>query len=447
MFAADIKHSNQSLADKLQALYRLNRSKAIDLSFRPPFLELLEKLGQPHKNLPPTIHVAGTNGKGSIIAMIKSMALAGELNVQTYTSPHLKKFNERIFVDGDFIHNDVLECLIDEVMDLNGGQEITFFEITTALTFTAFARAHMERPADLCLLEVGMGGRLDCTNVIENPLCTIINVISMDHAEHLGHSLDLIAGEKAGIMKPHTPCIIGAQTLEAMESSVINVFENKAKELDVPLYRYGHEWNIRPDNGRLCFEYDGQSYITPLPNLIGDHQVANAGCALATLQVIKNTCNIDQNALSRGLQTIQWPGRLQHVQSGPLHALLSSEYELWFDGGHNDSAGQAIAAQLQKWQSHDNKPLHLIIGMKADKDAKAYLEPIIPYIESISLTKPSDVGPCLERSALEDILADMGDLPVRYSETLEESIKAIQSFNSPGRILVAGSLYLGEKIL
>ncbi len=447
MYAADVKHSNQNLADKLQALYRLNRSKAIDLSFRPPFLDLLEKLGQPHLHLPPTIHVAGTNGKGSTIAMLKSMALAGGLNVQTYTSPHLKEFNERIFVDGAHIQNDILEALIDEVMDLNGGQEITFFEITTALAFTAFARAHAERPADLCLLEVGMGGRLDCTNVIENPLCTIINLISMDHAEHLGHSLDLIAGEKAGIMKPHTPCIIGAQTHQAIEAGVMRVFENKAEELSVPLYRYGHEWSVRPDNGRLCFEYGGQSYITPLPNLIGDHQVANAGCALAALHVIKDTVSIDQKALATGLQAVQWPGRLQYVQSGPIHALLSSGYELWFDGGHNDSAGQAIAAQLQKWQSHDHKPLHLIIGMKADKDAKAYLEPIIPFVESITLTKPSDIGPCLERAELEDILADMGDLPARYCETPEEGIKAIQSFNTPGRILVAGSLYLGEKIL
>jgi len=221
MYQSDVQHPSEQLAQKLFKLYTLNRDKKIDLSFRPPYLDLLEKFGNPHLELPPVIHVTGTNGKGSIIAVMRSILETAGYNVHTYTSPHLIRFNERIVLSGKPIEDEPLEALIDEALELNGDGDLTFFEITTAIAFAAFAR----NPADICLLEVGMGGRLDCTNVIKAPLATIISPIGIDHAEHLGDTIEKIAAEKAGIMKTGAPCVIAPQH----EPSVQQVFRSEER--------------------------------------------------------------------------------------------------------------------------------------------------------------------------------------------------------------------------
>ena len=283
MQAADARHANPRLAAKLQSLYGLRGSPltgidAIDLSIRPPFYELLRRLGDPHKHLPPTIHVAGTNGKGSTIAFMRAILEAAGYRVHVYTSPHLVRFNERIVLAGREIADDLLEALLDEAIAVNGDLAQTFFEIKTAMAFAAFAR----QPADILLLEVGMGGRLDSTNVIENPAVTVITPIGLDHQEFLGPDVAAIAGEKAGIMKPGVPCVVVSQDDPATEA----VFTERAAALGAPLLRAGREWRTEAVADGFNFHFAGRTIALPPPALAGAHQVANAGTAIASLQCL-----------------------------------------------------------------------------------------------------------------------------------------------------------------
>lgn len=422
MYVSDIRHPTPSLAGKLEHLYRLNRHRKIDPGFRPPYLSLLEKLGHPHKNLPPVIHVAGTNGKGSVIAFLQSMLSEQGYNVHTYTSPHLIRFNERIGLSGRPIADTDLETLLDEVIALNDNAPVTFFEITTALAFRAFA----DTPADIVLLEVGMGGRLDCTNVIEKPAVSILTPIGRDHCEYLGDTLDKIAGEKAGIIKPFCPVVVGKQSKDAVSAGVLNVFKTKADEVKAP----------------ITFV----ETIEPLPGdaaMTAPHQSENAATALKALEVVKERFPVSREARQQGLRKAQWPGRLQRLDS------LGSGHEIWLDGGHNESAGHALARQIGLWRRQDKepRPLHLICGFMAGKDVTGFLGPLKPYLDELHLCglprEPLMQDPLKIAEELKEF-----NIPVSRHATWEEALlRASNTCKTSGRILITGSLYLAGAVL
>ncbi len=445
MHQADLKHPDRTLEQKLYALYNLSRDKKIDLSFRPPYLELLEGFGNPHLNLPPVIHVAGTNGKGSIVAMLRTMLEAAGHKVHAYTSPHLQRFNERLYLAGENIDDAALEVLIDEALALNSGQDVTFFEITTAMAFAAFSRA----PADFTLLEVGLGGRLDCTNVVENPLACIINTISYDHMEFLGNSLTQIASEKAGIMKPGVPCIIGPQTKQAQQGGVMDVFEERASACGAPLYVHGVHWFIEPQGAQMRFQFEQSELALPQPNLPGPHQIDNAGSSLAALYAIKNKHDVSEIDIAKSMRAIDLSARLERITQHPL----PPDWELWLDGGHNDSAGQALGQQVQIWNDHDGKNLHIILGMKADKDPHKFLEPLLPHLKSLHMVEIGGVG---GNVSPEDVAALVQTTGTGCTFTKTDNIKTAlhdilkTNTHTPGkvggRILICGSLYLAEQV-
>lgn len=412
MFQSDLKHPSQTLQEKLHTLYTLDREKTIDLSFRPPFLDLLKALGNPHLNLPPVIHVAGTNGKGSTIAILRSIYEAAGYSVHAYTSPHLIRFNERITLAGQHIDNEALEALIDEALALNEGRACTFFEITTAIAFAAFSKA----PADICLLEVGMGGRLDCTNVIENPALTIITPIGLDHTEHLGNTIEDVAGEKAGIMKSGAPCIIAPQTHDA----VMGVFENAADKK-----------NARPimaDTDRsVC---DGLA-------LSGTHQIENAQTALTAIEVLQNQFPVSDGHINEGLKNVTWPARFQSLV--PSIFGLPTNTKLYLDGGHNKDAANTIADQLKPLKGR----LHLILCMMKHKSPKEFLKPLLPHIDSLTITQIPDEPASLSAAQLKDAVADICDIPLTTTENYQNALKNTNA----DHILIAGSLYLAGHVL
>lgn len=427
MYASDLKHSSLTLQDKLYQLYGLSRDKKIDLSFRPPFLDLLKELGNPHLNLPPVIHVAGTNGKGSTIAMMRAMLEAAGKSVHVYTSPHLKAFNERIILAGQMVSDEDLEKLVDQVILANTGRDVTFFEITTALAFKAFSQAS----ADALLLEVGLGGRLDCTNIIEDARVSIIGCIGYDHQAQLGNTLEEIAGEKAGIMKAGVPCVIGAQP-----DGLFDVFEKHADEVGTPLVRSGSDWIIEKEESRIRFRYGDDSYTLPLPALKGEHQICNAGLALAALKVFDESLS-DQH-MAEGLKKAHWPARLQKLSYEPRPG-----YEVWLDGGHNRDAGAVLAKQIQEWKTQDDKPLTLILGMMRHKDHEAFIESFAGAAEKIYVIDIPGEPDCLSADELKTIV-DLSNVEQSAGiiETLEKANTGEQ-----GRILIAGSLYLAGEVL
>ncbi|MEM7650995.1 MAG: folylpolyglutamate synthase/dihydrofolate synthase family protein [Pseudomonadota bacterium] len=408
MYASDIRHSSDTLQEKLHTLYTLSRNKKIDLSFRPPFLNLLKALGNPHLKLPPVIHVTGTNGKGSIIAMLKSILETAGYKVHAYTSPHLIDFNERIVLAGEEIENDFLETLIDEALALNDGQEITFFEITTAIAFAAFSKT----PADICLLEVGLGGRLDCTNVIEAPIISIINAIGMDHVEYLGGTIESIAAEKAGIMKANVPCVIGHQP----HKEVLSVFEKQADKVGT---------NPHTAEGEIVFE-------TSLP---GPHQRANAAAALKALELIKESFPVSDEHIQKGLQNIQWRARLQKLN--PEDFGLDKSWNILLDGGHNKDAGGALTRFAQSL----DKDLHIIVGMMSGKDTSGFLKALLPHTKSVNVVNIE--GEPKSQTA-EELASQIFE--AQKFETYKDALKHLSAL-PPANILICGSLYLAGHVL
>lgn len=453
MYQADLTHPNTDLQRKLEHLYTLNKGKSIELSFRPSYLNLLKALGDPHLHLPPVIHVAGTNGKGSVVALLRSVFEHAGYRVHAYTSPHLLRFNERIVLAGKPIADKDLNDLIDEVTDAAGGAPLTFFEITTAMAFQAFTRVQ----ADVVLLEVGLGGRLDCTNVIQKPAVSIINRISYDHTEHLGGTLPEISNEKSGIIKNETPCIVGYQGPDFASSGAMNILRDKAAAHNAPLYCAGEDWRVigRKD----CFEFEWQGKLTgeptgafPHPNLEGAHQILNAGAALAALKVLEDSLPVPVAALRKGLRNIHWPGRMQRIQGGPLAGIIPSQCQFWYDGGHNDSAGEAIADVLKHWSedTKERKPVHLIVGMKADKDPCAFLTPILPYCGSITLVPLTGVGRYIMPGDIQNLMDRADGPPLYEAPSIRDAIVAlsrIEDLSQSSRILVCGSLYLAGQVL
>jgi len=439
MHKADLRHSNNSLQRKLERLYTLNRHTTIDLSFRPPYLKLLQAFDNPHHTLPPTIHVAGTNGKGSIIAILRAILETAGYRVHTYTSPHLKKFNERIVLAGKEITDCALSSLIDEALTRNAEGELTFFEITTAMAFAAFSRT----PADIVLLETGLGGRLDCTNVIKSPIATIINTISLDHTEYLGETLKQIALEKAGIMKQDCPCIIGPQTQDALNQDIITTFETHAQTIGSPLTIYGKNWTINEHLNSILHVLNQSKTTYKTPNIIGKHQIYNFATAITCLKVIQNHCTVTHSDITKASQSITWPARLEKITHIPLH----NTNELWLDGGHNDSAGAALSNQTQSWHAQDGKPLHLILAMKGDKNPQDFLAPIAKNIKSITLIPLDGVGAYLTHNTLTKI-TDMLNLPTPHTaNNIHDAITLIENtYGHNLRILTCGSLYLAAQI-
>ncbi len=440
MYASDMRHPSPALEEKLFALYGLNREKTVELSFRPAYLSLLEKFGGPHKKLPPVIHVAGTNGKGSTIAMLRSMLQQEGYHVHAYTSPHLMRFNERIVLAGREIGNAALESLVDEALELNAGNAVTFFEITTAMAFAAFAST----PADILLLETGLGGRLDCTNVIENPLCTIITAIGYDHTEFLGATLRAIAREKAGIMKPTCPCVIGPQSAEFIASGADEIFTESAVKNGSALARHGADWCIEAHNDLYRFVYKDVERILPCPNLQGTHQLGNAGCALAALEIIRDQLPVSQEATERGLQNTEWPARLQNVTRC---FEMPAGWEIWLDGAHNENAAQALAAQAQRWRDQDGKPLYPLLAMMGRKDPVSFITPLQNCLSGITCVPVAGEPQSYDARTMKKLLQENAVVPVSDSENVAEALTRLTAHNKPGRILIAGSLYLAGHVL
>lgn len=420
-------------SDTILARLTALHPKIIDLSL-DRIERLLAALGNPERNLPPVVHVAGTNGKGSVIAYLRSFLEAAGYKVHAYTSPHLVRFNERIRVAGELIADDDLAAVLSECEAANGGEPITFFEVTTAAALLAFSRT----PADVVLLETGLGGRLDATNVIEKPALTVLTSVSLDHHQYLGDSLKDIMGEKAGILKPGVPCVVASQQRESMK-----ILKPRAKALDVPLVLEGEDFFARTRPDGMVFEGVSGPVALPAPALVGAHQVRNAGVALACIEQLKDF-SVPEAALGQGLRTVTWPARLQRLSHGPLADLLPDGWELWLDGGHNVGAAKTLSQQARAWR---DKPLYLVLGMLDGKDPVGYLKALkgrVKVLRCIDIPdQPSAVGANQLAAMAETLIVD-----VAPSDSLHYAVKGL-SVTQPGpaRILIAGSLYLAGHVL
>ena len=399
--------------------------KIIDLTL-DRMERLLAALGHPERALPPVIHLAGTNGKGSTQAMIRAGLEGAGLKVHAYTSPHLARFHERIRLAGVLIGEDALSVLLDEIMVANGPDPITFFEATTCAAMLAFSRV----PADYLLLEVGLGGRLDATNVVEKPALTIITPVSLDHQHYLGDTLPLIAGEKAGIIKRGVPCVVGPQEPEGLA-----VIEARAARMSAPLYVYGQQWHCFEDRGRMVFQDENGLLDLPLPNLPGPHQVQNAGASLMALRVLGV-------GVAEAVTRADWPARMQRLRHGPL-VDAAPGVELWLDGGHNPAGGQAVAATLA---AMPKRPTHLICGMLNTKDIGGYLRPLAPHTTSLSAVSIPGEAATLPASATCEAAQAVGMNAVEATSVIE-ALRKIAKAEPEARVLICGSLYLAGQVL
>jgi len=341
---ATLKNNCMTPIDSIVARLTSLHPKLIDLSL-DRMRRILGSLGHPEQQLPPTIHVAGTNGKGSTIAFMRAILEAAGLRVHVYTSPHLVRFNERFRLggkgEGRLASDEELSSALNECERANAGAPITVFEVTTAAGFLLFAR----NPADVLLLEVGMGGRLDATNVVDRPLASVITPVSLDHAEHLGDTLGKIAVEKAGILKPGVPAIVAAQPREALLS-----IERQAGRVKAPIRIAGEDWMATEERGRLVYQDDAGLLDLPAPKLYGRHQFENAGVAIAALRGI-DELSLPPDAFETGIAKADWPGRMQRLSQGRLVALVPPGSELWLDGGHNPDGGLPLPTPLPTWRS------------------------------------------------------------------------------------------------
>lgn len=410
-------------------LERLNKlyPALIDLSL-DRLKRLLKELGNPEQKLPPAIHVAGTNGKGSTCAFLRAIGEQAGWNVHVSTSPHLVNVTERFRIAGHLVDETELAETLAYIETVNDQKPITVFEVLTAAAFLLFAKY----PADLAIIEVGLGGRFDATNVI-HPIASTITSISMDHEAFLGTNLTLIAKEKAGIIKPEIPIITCHQPAE-----VINVLKEEAKTKNAPIFEQGKDWQIQKKENRLIYEDSKGTLELPLPGLIGKHQIHNAGLAIATL---RSTNLVMPEFAWQGISKAQWPARLQRLQ-GRLTRYLLPESELWLDGGHNPDAGHILAEFIkEKWQ---DKPLHLIVGMKNNKNSGAFLAPLIPLSASIQAVVEPDQHMAMP---IEHIIQASQNHAIAGG-TVKHALTHLQQIEKkPCRVLICGSLYLAGSIL
>ena len=412
------------ILDRMMSLH----PKVIDLTLDRVW-RLLAAVGHPERRLPPVVHVAGTNGKGSTLAMIRAGIEGAGLTAHAYTSPHLARFHERIRLAGALISEGHLTEVLDRCYDANGGESITYFEITTVAALLAFA----ETSADYTLLEVGLGGRLDATNVIDKPAITVITPVSIDHTQFLGDTIEKIAFEKAGIIKPGVPVVVGPQQAVALE-----VIERQAARMGAPVFAHGQHWQVWEERGRLVFQDETGLVDLPRPALIGEHQIQNAGAAIAALRAL----GFGDAACEAAMRDATWPARMQRLRSGPLVEAAGTA-ELWLDGGHNPAAGEMLARVLDGLPP---RPTHLVCGMLNTKDVAGFMRPLAG--RAASLTAVSIPGEAATLSAEETArIAESAGHQSRTAEDVRAAISAIVAEDPAARILICGSLYLAGQVL
>ena len=422
-----------SLAAALTRLHQLHPT-IIDLSLGR-VLGLLDKLGRPQDRLPPVVHVAGTNGKGSVIAYLRAIFEAAGMAAHVYTSPHLVRFNERIRLAGTLIGNADLVALFEECERANGGDAITFFEIVTAAAMLAFSRT----PADVLLLETGLGGRYDATNIVDRPAMTVITPVSMDHMDFLGDTIRQIAAEKGAIQKRGVPSVIGPQMGQASK-----VILKQAKDAGAPAFAFGRDWRIRPHGDGFRYRSVRIELDLPAPGLAGRHQLFNAGTAVACIEQL-GQFEISDKAIADGLPAAEWPARMQPLTGGPLATLLPKGWELWLDGGHNPGAGAALAETVSRWK---DKPLHLVIGMMRRKPAQNFLRPLAPWVKSVRGVAIPGHEECYSGSELAEAALEVEIASAKAARDVDAAIADIlRDDGKPARILICGSLYLAGAVL
>ena len=426
--------------DKLLArLFTLHRN-TIELSL-DRIHRLLVALGSPEMHCPPVIHVAGTNGKGSTIAFMRAILEAEGKRVHVYTSPHLVRFHERIRLGrkggGRLVDDDVLFAALNACEQANQGQPITFFEVTTAAAFKLFS----EHPAEYVLLETGLGGRFDATNVVTRPRATVITPISIDHPEFLGPTIDKIASEKAGILKADSPTIVGVQ-----QDLAIAVLERQAKRVGAPLHLAARDYNFREENGRLVYEDERGLLDLPLPRLLGHHQHQNAATAIATLRTIEPS--LPSASFEVGMARTEWPARLQNLNFGHVTSLVPAGSEIWLDGGHNPDAGRALAQAMAEFEDRTPRPLVVICGSLASKDTSGFLQPFRGLAQEV-LAVPVNADQYAKPAANVAAAANANGFPAAVCDSVKSALLflAARDWQTPPRILIAGSLYLAGEVL
>ena len=418
--------------------------KKIDLGLER-IERVLTALGNPQDKLPPVVHIAGTNGKGSTVSFIRAMAEAGGLKCHVYISPHLVHFRERITVASNEISDTQLLDILERVRAANDGEPLSFFEATTAAALLAFS----ETPADLCIIEVGLGGRYDATNVIDRPAVIGITPVDMDHAEFLGRDLAGIAREKAGIMKHFAPAAIGKQS-----DLVRAVMEAEANKLSIDATYFGQDFRTYRQHGRLIYEDESALMDLPLPALIGEHQIINAGLAIRIARILK----FSDLAVERGVETVKWPARMQNLTAGPFADMVAeSGGELWLDGGHNPHAARAVASAMAEMESKSPRPLILVTGILANKDIGGFLdafEGLAAAVIGVTIDGHSSLAPETLRE-LADARGMNGQVADNLTDAVQRAINtgealSRQTIDKPivaPRILICGSLYLAGEVL
>ena len=426
-----------SILARLTALH----PKRIDLSLGR-VERLLAALGHPEKKLPPVIHVAGTNGKGSTVAFLRTIMEAAGLRVHTYTSPHLVRFNERFRLgahgEGKLVADDELAAAMEDCERANDGAPITVFEITTAAGLLLFSR----HEADALVLEVGLGGRLDATNVVDRPAASVITRVSVDHTDFLGPSLTGIAAEKAGIIKRNVPAIIAAQ-----HRDVLAVIERQAARMSAPLRIAGEDFTATEERGRLVYQDDDGLLDLPPPRLYGRHQYENAGLAIATLRALERF-RIPHSAYETGIAKTEWPARMNRLTQGALVDLAPSGSEVWLDGGHNPDGGRAVAATFADLEERVSRPLVMIVGMLTSKDCEGFLRNFTGLARRMIAVPIPGVEKSMSADALAECARGIG-LSAASRETLADAFDAVRKLDlePPPRILITGSLYLAGEVL
>jgi dihydrofolate synthase / folylpolyglutamate synthase len=425
--------SIEDIVARLQTLH----PRLIDLTL-DRMTRILAQLGHPERKLPPVIHVAGTNGKGSVIAFLRAMLEADGKRVHVYTSPHLVRFNERFRLAGQLASDDELAAALAECERVNAGAALTLFEITTAAGLLMFSR----HPADVLLLEVGLGGRLDATNVVDEPLATVITPVALDHAEYLGENLDQVAAEKAGIIKEGVPVIVGLQQRDAL-----SVIGRRASRLNAPLHIAGEDWTAGEEHGRLVFQDEERLLDLPAPKLYGRHQFDNAGLAVATLRAIP-AITPRASAFEAGVVNAEWPARMQRLTAGTLFLRAPQGGELWLDGGHNPDGGRAIAAALADLEERVSRPLVLIVGMLASKDCAGFLRNFSGLTRRIIAIPIEGQKNALSPDEIAGMARGVG-IPAMTRSSIKAALDAVErlELDPPPRILITGSLYLAGEVL
>ncbi|MDQ0314187.1 bifunctional folylpolyglutamate synthase/dihydrofolate synthase [Amorphus orientalis] len=429
-------HTN-AILERLLALH----PKVIDLSLER-MERLLAALDHPERRLPPTIHIAGTNGKGSTTAFLRAALEAAGNGVHVYTSPHLVRFNERIRLaepgGGRLVDDATLAEALERAERANGGEPITFFEITTAAAMLLFS----ERPAEALVLETGLGGRLDATNVIDSPLVSVITQIGLDHQRFLGDGIEAIAGEKAGIIKPGRPVVAAPQS-----DQVTAVLEKASARARAPLHLGGQDWSVLEEHGRLVYQDENALFDLPAPRLPGRHQFVNAGTAIAAIRAAGLWTGVE--AAETALTTVDWPARLQRLTKGRVVETAMPGAEIWLDGGHNPDAGEALAAYMADLEDRVSRPLFLITGMLSTKDPVGFFRPFSGLVRHAFTVPVFGSDAAIEPAPLAD-MAEAAGVPAEPVSSVRTALRLLAEswrFEPPPRILICGSLYLAGDVL